>query len=244
MRLRINEFRILTFDVYGTLIDWESGMINALRPLTGKVGRSLSTDEILEAHAYHESQAQRRTPTRLYRDLLAVVYRRLGEEWGIGTTLEECRAYGRAIGNWPAFHDSPGALAYLKEHFRLAVLTNTDNASFEFSKARLGVEFDFVFTAEDIGSYKPDGKNFDYMLSALARAGYGRSDILHVAESQFHDHVPARSLGLANCWIYRRHEKPGFGATMPPAGEPGFDFRFNSMAELAEAHRKEASVSN
>ncbi|MCY3874099.1 MAG: haloacid dehalogenase type II [Rhodobacteraceae bacterium] len=244
MRLRINGFRILTFDVYGTLIDWESGMINALRPLTGKVGRSLSTDEILEAHAYHESHAQKWTPTRVYRDLLAVVYRRLGEEWGIGTTWEECRAYGKAVGDWPAFHDSPGALAYLKEHFRLAVLTNTDNASFEFSKARLGVEFDFVFTAEDIGSYKPDGRNFDYMLSALARAGYGRSDILHVAESQFHDHVPARSLGLANCWIYRRHEKPGFGATMPPAEEPGFDFRFNSMAELAEAHRKEASVSN
>ena len=240
MQSGINDFRILTFDVYGTLIDWESGMIKALEPLTNKVGRSLSSDEILEAHAYHESHAQKWTPTRLYHDLLAVVYRRLGEEWGIGVTWEECAAYGMAVGNWPAFHDSPDALAYLKQHYRLAVLTNTDNTSFEISRARLGIEFDFVFTAEDVGSYKPDRRNFEYMLSALDRAGYARSDILHVAESQFHDHVPARSLGIANCWIYRRHEKPGFGATMPPPEKPEFDFRFNSMAELAEAHRTES----
>ena len=119
------------------------------------------------------------------------------------------------------------------------VLTNTDNQSFQGSNARLGVHFDGVYTAEDIGSYKPDDRNFDYMLEALARQGYGKSDILHTAESMFHDHAPANKHGLANCWIYRRHDKEGFGATMNPGEMPHYDFVFNSMAELAAAHQEE-----
>lgn len=237
--MKLGDFKALTFDVYGTLIDWESGMIAALRPLTDKVGGHLGRDDILEAHAYHESTTQRWTPAKCYSDLLAVVYRRLAEEWQVSVTWEECLAYGRSVRQWPAFDDSRAALTYLKEHYKLIVLTNTDNLSFSGSNARLGVAFDAVFTAEDIGSYKPDDRNFDYMLESLARIGIGRGDILHTAESMFHDHAPANRHGLANCWIYRRHDKDGFGATMNPGDMPRYDFRFDSMADLVRAHRSE-----
>lgn len=240
--MKLGDFKALTFDVYGTLIDWESGMIAALRPLTDKVGGHLGRDDILQAHAYHESTTQRWTPAKCYSDLLAVVYRRLAEEWQVSVTWEECLAYGRSVRQWPAFDDSRAALTYLKEHYKLIVLTNTDNLSFSGSNARLGVAFDAVFTAEDIGSYKPDDRNFDYMLESLARIGIGRGDILHTAESMFHDHAPANRHGLANCWIYRRHDKDGFGATMNPGDMPRYDFRFDSMADLVRAHRSEMGL--
>ncbi len=237
--MKLSDFKVLAFDVYGTLIDWESGMITALKPLTDKVSRSLSRDNILEAHAYHESTTQRWTPNKKYYDLLAVVYRRLAEEWGIEVTWEECQAYGLSVRQWPAFDDSRDALGYLKEHYKLVVLTNTDNMSFSGSNARLGVHFDGVYTAEDVGSYKPADRNFEYMLENLARQGIDKSDILHTAESMFHDHAPANKHGLSNCWIYRRHEKEGFGATMNPGDMPNYDYCFNSMAELAGAHKAE-----
>ena len=237
--MKISDFKVLAFDVYGTLIDWESGMVNALKPLTDQVSQNLSRNDILEAHAYYESTTQRWTPSKIYSDLLPVVYRRLAEEWGVAVSWEQCQAYGLSVRQWPAFEDSMPALQYLKQHFKLVVLTNTDNQSFQGSNARLGVHFDGVYTAEDIGSYKPDDRNFDYMLEALARQGYGKSDILHTAESMFHDHAPANKHSLANCWIYRRHDKEGFGATMNPGEMPQYDFVFNSMAELAAAHQEE-----
>ena len=237
--MKLSDYKALTFDVYGTLIDWESGMVTGLKPLTDRVSRSLSRDDILEAHAYYESTTQRWTPSKKYYDLLAVVYRRLAEEWGVEVTWEECEAYGLSVRQWPAFEDSREALAYLKQHFKLVVLTNTDNLSFSGSNARLGVTFDGVFTAEDIGSYKPADRNFDYMLETLARHGIEKHDILHTAESMFHDHAPANKHGLANCWIYRRFDKEGFGATMNPGDMPSYDFRFNSMRDLVEAHKKE-----
>ncbi len=238
--MKLRNFKVLTFDVYGTLIDWETGIIEGLKPLTDQVDQSLDRDKVLEAHAYHESTIQRLTPSKLYRDLLPVVYRRLAEEWNVTVSWEECKAYGATVGTWPAFPDSAEALEYLKQHYRLAVLTNTDNISFAGSNAKLRVAFDGIFTAEDIGSYKPASRNFEYMIEALGRQNFDRSQILHVAESLFHDHAPANEFGLANCWIYRRHGKEGFGATMDPGSTPRADFRFNSMAEFAAAHRAEA----
>jgi len=239
--MRLNSFKVLTFDVYGTLIDWESGMITALRPLVDKVSPKPDRDQVLESHARHESAMQRWTPTKLYRDLLPVVYRRLAEEWGVQVTWDECQAYGQTVVSWPPFADSTSALAYLKQHFKLAVLTNTDNLSFAGSQSHLGAAFDYVFTAEDIGSYKPDSRNFEYMLDYLGKFGFDSSEILHVAESQFHDHLPANDFGLANCRIYRRHDKQGHGATLPPSDTPTFDFQFDSMNELVGAHYRELS---
>lgn len=237
--MKLSDFKALTFDVYGTLIDWESGMVEGLKPLTDKVSRHLSRDDILEAHAYYESTTQKWTPSKVYSDLLAVVYRRLAEEWNVETSWEECQAYGLSVRQWPAFDDSREALAYLKQHYKLIVLTNTDNQSFQGSNARLGVHFDGVYTAEDIGSYKPADRNFNYMLETLERQGIQKSEILHTAESMFHDHAPANKHGLKNCWIYRRHDKEGFGATMNPGDMPTYDFRFDSMADLVKAHQQE-----
>jgi 2-haloacid dehalogenase len=237
--MRLSDFKVLTFDCYGTLIDWESGMVAALRPLTERVGRALGRDEILEAHAQQESRQQAYTPAKRYSELLAVVYRRLAEQWGVTASREECEAYGNSISDWPAFPDSAASLTYLKQHFRLVILSNVDNASFAHSNRKLGVEFDAIYTAEDIGSYKPAMRNFDYMIDSLATLGLQPSDVLHTAESLFHDHVPAAEKGLATAWIFRRHGQQGFGATMQPADIPKTTFRFNAMAELVEAHRRE-----
>lgn len=237
--MRLSNFKALTFDVYGTLIDWETGMVTALKPLTDNVSQALSRDAILEAHAFYESTVQRWTPSKKYSELLPVVYRRLAEEWGVPVTWEECQAYGLSVRQWPAFADSREALAYLRQHFKLVVLTNTDNLSFQGSNARLGVDFDGVYTAEDVGSYKPADRNFDFMLEMLARQGIEKHEILHTAESMFHDHAPANKFGLSNCWIYRRHDQQGFGATMNPGDMPSYDFRFNSMMDMVEAHQAE-----
>ena len=240
--MKLSDFRALTFDVYGTLIDWESGMITGLKPLTDQLDLALGRDDILEAHAFHESTLQYWTPSKKYTDLLSVVYRRLAEEWGVDVSWEECAAYGMSVRQWPAFDDSRAALAYLKQHFKLMVLTNTDNQSFAVSNTRLGVAFDGVYTAEDIGSYKPDDRNFDYMLTMIERQGIRRDQILHTAESLFHDHVPANKHGLANAWIYRRHNKPGFGATPAPGRMPSYAFRFDSMMDMVRAHQAELAA--
>jgi 2-haloacid dehalogenase len=239
--MRLTDFKVLTFDCYGTLIDWESGMIEALKPLTQRVNRPLSRNDILEAHGKHEATQERQTPTMRYSNMLAVVYKRLSEEWGAKAAWEECKAYGQSIKNWPAFADSPAALQYLKHHYKLVILSNVDNKSFGHSNEKLGVDFDAIYTAEDIGSYKPDRRNFTYMIDHLADLGLGRGDILHTAESLFHDHAAANELGLASCWIYRRHAQEGYGATRNPGTMPKIDFRFNSLADLAAAHRTELS---
>lgn len=236
--MKLTDFKALAFDCYGTLIDWESGMVEALEPLVSKVGRELSRDEILQAHARHESSQQNQTPAKAYRELLAIVYRRLAEEWGVSVTWQECLGYGQSVKTWPAFTDSAGALQYLKKHYKLVILSNVDNESFSASNEKLQVEFDAIYTAEDCGSYKPSDRNFDYMLSKLETIGLEKNDILHTAESMFHDHGPANRHGLASCWIYRRHDQEGFGATMHPGQMPKYDFRFNSMADLAKAHQE------
>ena len=207
--MRLTDFKVLTFDCYGTLIDWESGMFEALKPLTSRLSPALSRDSVLQAHGRHESAQQSSTPAMRYSDLLAVVYKRLAEEWRQAVSWEECLAYGNSIRNWPAFPDSAEALAYLKQHYKLVILSNIDNASFAHSNARLKVAFDAIYTAQDIGSYKPELRNFDYMLGRLKTLGVEKSDILHTAESLFHDHGPANRMGLASCWIYRRHDKTG-----------------------------------
>jgi 2-haloacid dehalogenase len=235
----LTEFEALTFDCYGTLIDWESGLVEALKGLTDRVQRPLVRDQILEAHARHESSQQRYTPAKRYRDVLAVVYKRLAEEWGVHASHEHCVAFGQSVGNWPAFADSPAALQYLKKYFKLVILSNVDNESFEASNRRLQVQFDAVYTAEDIGS---SARNFDYMIEKLEGIGVKKQKILHTAESLFHDHKPANDHGLKSCWIYRRYAQQGFGATMNPGEMPHVDFTFNSMLELVKAHQKQLQV--
>ena len=239
--MRLTDYKILTFDVYGTLIDWESGIVNSLSGLTDQVSGDISRDEILEAHAYFESSAQHWTPAKSYSDLLATVYRRLAEHWQISVSWEDCVTYGQSVGNWPAFPDSSASLQYLKEHFLLAVLTNTDNQNFSGSQAQLGVTFDGIYTAEDIGSYKPNPNNFNYMINSLRQTfGIKIDDILHVAQSMHHDLVEAKNQGLDVAWIDRQKLSKGgkWGATakVPQLVKP--NFLFFSMSEMVEAFQR------
>jgi 2-haloalkanoic acid dehalogenase type II len=237
--MRLTEYKALSFDCYGTLIDWESGMVEALSGLTSKVDRPLSRNEILEAHAFHESSQQLQTPGKPYREILPIVYKRLAEQWGVSVTIDDCEAYGLSVRDWPAFVDSAGALQYLKKYYKLIILSNVDNRTFSYSNEKLQVEFDAIYTAEDIGAYKPADANFEYMAKHVGGIGIAPGEILHTAESLFHDHVPGNRHGLASCWIYRRHAQEGFGATMNPGEMPRIDFRFDSMADLVKAHQEE-----
>ncbi len=240
--MRLTDFKALSFDCYGTLIDWETGISLALKPLLARSGKPLSRDQVLEAHARHEAAQEAETPALPYPAILAAVHERIAKEWGVEPDADEGMAYGRSVREWPAFADSAGALTYLKEHYSLIILSNVDRESFKASNARLGVEFDHIFTAQDIGSYKPDPSNFRYMIEHLARAGIQRHEILHTAESLFHDHAPANEVGLASAWIHRRAGLDGHGATHPPERMPSYDFRFTSMAEMVGAHKEELRV--
>ena len=237
--MKLADFRVLTFDCYGTLIDWESGIHTALQPLLRKAGLTLPRDAALEVFARHESAQEAETPGMIYSELLATVHRRLAKEWQATASEKDHLLFGASVPLWPEFPDSAEALRYLKQHYKLVILSNVDRESFKASNKRLGVVFDAVYTAEDIGSYKPSPANFRYMLDHLAKLGHAKDDILHTAQSLFHDHAPAKEFGLACAWIDRRHERTGWGATMPPADGTRYDFRFTSMAEMAAAHQAE-----
>ena len=237
--MRLTDFKVLTFDCYGTLIDWETGILNAMRPLLRRDPAERSRDEVLASFARHETAQEVETPGMMYSELLAQVHRQLAKEWGIAASKADHRTFGGSVGNWPAFADSAASLTYLKQFYKLVILSNVDRKSFAESSKRLGAAFDAVYTAEDIGSYKPDLRNFHYMIDALKRSGYTEHDILHVAQSLFHDHAPANAVGLRSAWIDRRSGTAGSGATPPPPEGVRYDFRFSSMAELVEAHRGE-----
>jgi 2-haloacid dehalogenase len=237
--MRLTDFKVLTFDCYGTLIDWETGIINALRPLLRNDRVERSRETILASFARHETAQEASTPDMVYSELLALVHRRLAEEWGVAASDADHRTFGASVGDWPAFADSAAALSYLKQFYKLVILSNVDRKSFSASNRRLGVAFDAVYTAEDIGSYKPDLKNFRYMIDALKKWGHAARDILHTAQSLFHDHAPANAVGLRSAWIDRRGTAAGSGASPPPPEGVRWDFRFAGMAELVEAHRDE-----
>ena len=238
--MRLRDFDALTFDCYGTLIDWETGIVQAFRPWLERQGIRSDDEAILAAFSAAEGPQQEATPELRYPELLALVHAAMSRSFGLEPDAAAAEAFGSAVPDWPAFPDSAEALRYLKRHYRLIILSNVDRASFAGSNERLGVTFDLICTAEDIGSYKPAARNFDYLLERTGALGIDRTRILHTAESLHHDHVPAKRIGLATCWIHRRHAKGGFGATRTPGFEVRPDFRFTSMAAMADAHRAEA----
>jgi 2-haloacid dehalogenase len=236
--MKLTDFEVLSFDSYGTLIDWETGIFNALKPLVTRSGKKLTRDQILEVFGRHESPQQKTTPTALYSDILRKVYDRIAKEWKLEINEQEREEFGTSVKNWPPFPDSIEALSYFKQYYKLAILSNIDRGEFDYSKEKLGIEFDLVVTAQDVGSYKPDPRNFAYLMDALKKMGFEKSSVLHVAESLYHDHVPANAAGLASSWIHRRHGKEGFGAIHVPATEATYNFRFISLAKMVESHKK------
>jgi 2-haloacid dehalogenase len=236
--VRLTDFKALSFDCYGTLIDWETGLWNSLQPLVerSRVDRetALATFGLVEPEQEHE------TPTLPYRDILARVHAKLAERWNLKSTDAMDKAFGLSVGQWPPFPDTVEALAYLKRHYKLIILSNVDRQNFAATNTLLRVEFDAICTAEDIGSYKPDPKNFAYLLNAIGKLGLAKADLLHTAQSLYHDHVPAERVGIARCWINRRGDTgKGSGATKAVAHMPKLDFEFPTLGAMADAHRKE-----
>ncbi len=247
MAARLIDHKVLTFDCYGTLIDWESGIWDALQPLLMANGCSaVHRAEALALFARLETAQERESPTMRYPDLIARVHAGMARELALETTADMDRAFGASLPHWPAFPDTADALRFLKSRFKLVILSNVNREGFAASNRKLGVAFDAIYTAEDIGSYKPSPRNFEYLLEHLrADLGLAPGDVLHTAQSLHHDHVQAKAFGLANAWIDRqRLSRSGqWGATAPVAERPQTDFLFYSMQEMADAVRAETGRS-
>ena len=229
----LTDFDSLTFDCYGTLVDWERGILaaahQALDAAPGKATRLVDDERLLELYARFEAAAEA-GPYLSYRRVLAHALRGIAAELGVEPTPTAVERFSESVGDWPLFPDSAAALARLAGRYRLGVITNCDTDLFARTNERLGVRFDWVITAQQLGSYKPNPRNFEL---AVEQIGGQRDRNLHVAQSLFHDHVPAQALGLRSAWIDRRHGRPGSGASLPATVTP--DFVFPDMASFAAA---------
>jgi 2-haloacid dehalogenase len=235
MTLDLTTYRALSFDCYGTLIDWEAGIAAVLAPWASEQGLEVTEEELLLAYADNEAAVERETPTALYPEVLGTAFRRTGETLGGAVSDEWAQRLGGSVPGWPPFPDSADALARLRNHYRLIVLSNVHRDGFAGSNQWLGGDFAAVITAEDVGAYKPADNHFRALDRTLSELGLQRSELLHVAQSLFHDHVPAKREGLSSVWINRRHDRAGWGATPEPTDEWSFDLEFHSMGDFADA---------
>lgn len=233
--MRLTEFEALSFDCYGTLIDWEAGLAAVLTAWAGARGLDLTAEGLLAGYSAAEERAEAEYPADPYPEILARAFRGLGAGLGAAVTDADAAALGRSVPDWPAFPDSAAALAELAERYQLIILSNVDRESFAASNRRLGVTFTAIITAQDVGYYKPDQRNFDALTARARELGVGEGRLLHVAQSLFHDHVPAKLAGLPTVWINRRHDRPGWGATPAPPVEVVPDWEFASMRAFADA---------
>lgn len=230
----------LTFDCYGTIVDWEAGILAAarevlvpgnLRSAGGPPGDDthLSDDDLLEMFGRFESEAER-PPFRRYREVLAEVATRIGEAVGRPVTSEAASRFAESVPDWPPFPDSREALARLSARYRLAIVSNVDDDLFAGTAERLGVDFTEVVTAEQVGGYKPRPDHFE---EVVRRLDLPRRRIVHVAQSLYHDVAPAKALGFTCVWVDRRMGRGGPGAT--PPGEASPDLVVSDLATLANA---------
>ncbi|MGH9522371.1 MAG: haloacid dehalogenase type II [Terriglobales bacterium] len=229
MAFDFSHFSWLTFDCYGTLIDWESGIVGAIRPLFAAAGRTISADGILELYAALEAREEA-GPYRPYREILESVTRRMAARLVVSLNDRQAMVLADTIGTWPPFPDSVDALRRLKTRFKLAVISNVDDDLFAATSNLLGDPFDAIITAQQARSYKPSENNFRL---ALERIGEPVERVLHCAQSLYHDIAPARHLGFSTVWVDRRAGSHGQGATPNITVEP--DLRVTTMAELATA---------
>ncbi|KAF2720252.1 HAD-like protein [Polychaeton citri CBS 116435] len=229
----LSDFRVLSFDVYGTLIDWEAGVLSGLQPLLSQNKASFSREHLLEVYHELERSQQAQEPGLRYAELLAAVYPKVAQRLGLAKPSDsQSQTFGQTVGSWPAFPDTVNALQRLKRHYKLVVLSNVDRDSFGATNAGplAGIPFDMVITAQDVGSYKPDQRNFEYMLREVDKIfGIDKSQVLQTAQSQFHDHHPAKKMGIKSSWIVRP------GAAMGNQAEEIYDWKFDTLGDMADA---------
>jgi 2-haloalkanoic acid dehalogenase type II len=235
---KLTDFKLLSFDVYGTLINWEAGLIKALEPALHKAHKTgIDHKHILKVCHALQVPEQKNNPTQRYSESLTSIHPRLCAELGLPEpTLSESQAFGASVPSWPAFPDTVAALQRLQKHFKLVILSNVDNASFAAANASSleNFRFDAIYTAEDIGSYKPSHRNFEYMLEKVKEEfGVQKHEVLQTAQSQFHDHHPAREMGIKSAWIYRP------GAIMGNREDPVYNWKFDELEDMADAVEEE-----
>ena len=227
--LDFSRFEILTFDCYGTLINWEDGILRCLHRILAAYGQDADDATILQLYGDFEARAEQ-GKFRCYRDVLQSVVKQFGEQFGFAPTDHETRSLPESLPNWKPWPDTVGALRELQQRFRLAIVSNVDDDLFAASLPQLGVKFDQIITAQQAGAYKPSLKIFEL---ALSRIGVPAHRILHVGQSIYHDVFPAQSLGLATVWVNRPSPRTGVGAVKAAEGHP--DLQVSSLAELASA---------
>jgi putative hydrolase of the HAD superfamily len=208
--LDLTTYKALSFDCYGTLIDWEAGIAAVLAPWAREQGLGLTEEELLLAYAGHEAAVEQETPGALYPDVLASAFRRTGDRLGHPVSDQWAQRLGRSVPDWPAFPDSAGALARLARHYRLIIVSNVHRDGFAGSNQHLHGDFAAVITAEDVGAYKPAPGHFRALDATLTELGLDRRDLLHVAQSLFHDPFPPGGKACRRCG--------STGATTGPAG--------------------------
>ena len=215
----LSHFTTISFDCYGTLIEWEAGILPALRGVLGRHGKTLTDAEILELYGEFEAEAES-GPYQKYRDVLSAVVRAFGQRLGFQPDAADIGALSESVPSWPPFSDTVDALRQLKKRYRLAIISNIDDDLFAQTRKHLGVDFDAVITAEQARSYKPALRNFELALSRLA---IPREQLLHAGQSIYHDVIPAQSLGLSAVWVNRKSARPGVGAVRPAKGKPDLE---------------------
>jgi len=228
--LDLTRFKILTFDCYGTMIDWETGIFSAFRPILAAHDRRIGDSDLLKLYSELEASAERGEYLR-YRDVLQSVVRGFGERLGFSPTDAEVRSLPESLARWQPFPDTVEALRRLKTRYQLAVISNVDDDLFPSTAPKLGVSFDHVITAQQAGCYKPCKRIFQL---AEDRIGVNREQWLHVGQSIYHDVIPAQSLGVATVWVNRLSPRPGAGAAETAAGNPDLEVPdLRTLAKLA-----------
>ena len=219
--LDFNQFEVVSFDCYGTLIDWERGILPALKQLLSNREIDFSDDGTLELFAEFESELEKDENDYIeYRKILQEIVKKFGQRFNFQPTETEINSLVDSLKNWQPFPDTVAALSALKQKYKLAVISNIDDDLFAGTAKHLKVEFDWLITAEKVRSYKPSTRNFEIALETM---GIPPEKLLHVAQSVYHDIVPATSMGISTVWVNRRHDKTGFGATMPANGKPDLE---------------------
>jgi 2-haloacid dehalogenase len=224
--LDFSQFEYISFDCYGTLIDWESGILGYLRPLLRRKNRQVTDDEVLDLYAEFEPRNQQ--IYKPYREVLAGVVSNFAADFNFEASNEESIGLAESIRHWQPFSDIVPALWRLKNKYKLAVLSNIDDDLFALTAPKLGVELDLVVTAQQVQSYKPSLRNFETLLQRLP---VGKDQLLHAAESSYHDVVPAHSLGIATAWVNRRQGRSS-AATKLVAADP--DIEIPTVGALAD----------
>ena len=226
--MSFESIRLITFDCYGTLIDWENGMLAALRPILSRNGRKVPDLQILEFYGEVEAELES-GPYKPYRDVLAQAAQEIGRRFQTEVSAGDGREFAESLTRWVPFIDTIAALQSLAKRFRLGIISNVDDDLFAETRKKLApVEFDFVVTAQQMQSYKPSHRNFE---EAIRRSGLGKDQILHAGQSLFHDIAPANVMGIRNVWVNRPSIRPGLGAARQGTAKPTYEV--HTLAELS-----------